>query len=79
MLKLMRVTTSGPFGIVRHWRHERLGDAIVEIVTIPSLDGSADVIHAQHLAKVSSQHRKPGVTSALRRRRQAGCVSSGNG
>jgi hypothetical protein len=63
MLKLMRVTTSGPFGTVRRWRHERLGGAIVETVTIPSLDGSADVIHAQHLAKVTTEHRKTGNAS----------------
>jgi hypothetical protein len=47
--------------------HERLGDAIVEIVTIPSLDGSADVIHAQHLAKVTGEHRKTGKASGRRR------------
>jgi hypothetical protein len=28
MLKLIRVTTSGPFGTVRHWRRDRLGEII---------------------------------------------------
>ena len=47
MLKLMRVTSSGPFGTVRHWRHDRLGETIIEIVTVPSLDGLADIIRAE--------------------------------
>jgi hypothetical protein len=71
MLKLIRVTTNGPFGTVRHWRHERLG-AVIEIVTIPGRKGSADVIHAGHLSQVSSQCRNAGVASSARRPRPEG-------
>jgi hypothetical protein len=68
MLKLMRVTTSGPFGTVRHWRHDRLAEAVIEIITIPGRNGAADIIRAGHLAKVTSQRQKVGAASVPRRR-----------
>jgi hypothetical protein len=71
MLRLLRVMTSGPFGTVRHWRYDRLGE-IIEIVTIPGRKGSADVIHAGHLSKVTSQCRNAGVASSAQRRRPEG-------
>jgi hypothetical protein len=68
MMKLVRIVSNGPFGTVRHWRHDRLGEAIVEVVTFPGRDGSADIIRAEHLATVTTQHRKSGNASRHRRR-----------
>jgi hypothetical protein len=71
MLKLVRILTSGPFGTVRQWRHDRLGDAIVETITYSGRKGSADIIRAHHLAKVTSQRRKDKASVASARRRRS--------
>jgi hypothetical protein len=67
MLRLL-ATERGRAGTLRRYQHPSLG--VLEIVTVHGADGSADVIHIQHVAEIVRERKRTAASSPPPSRRR---------